>query len=194
MLKRLNKLRMRQVRGEQYLFTTFLTLLALTLAAPVARAETVYVTDHLRVALRAEPTAEAATVVMLNSGTALEVLARAEGMVQVRTQDAEGWIDARYVMAQAPAAAQLIAARTHAEQLQAQLNRAQAALAEQTAKATELETQGAPAAPTPAVPTRGLLVAWGVSAAAMLWVGFLAGMARVRRNYRKRLGGMTLGI
>lgn len=194
MLKWLSKRRMRQAQGERSLFSTFLTLLVLALVAPVARAETVYVTDHLRVALRAEPTAEAATVVLLNSGTALEVLARDERMLQVRTQDAEGWIDARYVMTQAPAAAQLIAARTHAQQLQAQLNQAQAALAEQTAKATELETQGAPAAPTPAVLAPGLLVAWGVSAAAMLGIGFLVGMARVRRNYRKRLGGMTLGI
>lgn len=128
----------------------YLWALAATLVTIVsARAETAYITDSLRVALRAEPTADAATVTMLNSGTAIEVLARAERMVQVHTQDAEGWLDARYVVAQAPASAQLAAARTHAEQLQAQLNQAQAALAEQTAKTNELEAKIAPAEPMP---------------------------------------------
>lgn len=173
----------------------YLWALAVTLVATTSvRAETAYITDSLRVALRAEPTGDAATVTTLNSGAAIEVIARAERMVQVRTAEAEGWVDARYVVAQAPASVQLGAARAQAEQLQAQLNQAQTALAEQTAKTSELEAKIAPTEPKPDLPPPALWLAWGVSAAAMLGIGFLAGMARVRRNYRKRLGGMTLGI
>ena len=174
-------------------------MLAVTLATiAVARAqgatETAYVTDQLRIALRAEPAPDAASITLLTSGTALEVIAREAGMVQVRTQTAEGWVDARYITTQPPAAAQLADARAQLEQLQMQLNQAQGALAEQAARAAELEAGSVPPAPTPASPAPALLIAWVVSAAAMLGIGFLAGMARVRRNYRKRLGGMTLGI
>ena len=169
--------------------------LAITLATITgARAETAYITDQLRIALRAEPAPDAAPITLLNSGTVLEILAREPGMVQVRTQTAEGWVDARYVVAQPPAMAQLDQARAQLEQLQLELNRAQGALAEQAARTAELEAQSAPPAPTPKFSTPALLAAWGVSAAAMLGIGFIAGMARVRRNYRKRLGGMTLGI
>ena len=169
--------------------------LALTLATITgARAETAYITDQLRIALRAEPAPDAAPITLLNSGAALEVLARDAGMVQVRTQTAEGWVDARYVVTQPPATAQLDQARAQLGELQLQLNRAQGALAEQAARTAELEAEPAPSPASPALSTHALLAVWGVSAAAMLGIGFLAGMARVRRNYRKRLGGMTLGI
>lgn len=164
----------------------------------VARAqgatETAYVTDQLRVALRADATPEADAIGMLTSGAAVTVLARDARMLHVRSASGEGWVDARYVVAEPPAAAQLLAARGQLEQLQMQLNQAHGALAEQAARIADLESRAPRPAPETPPPAPALLLAWAVSAAAMLGIGFLAGMARVRRNYRKRLGGMTLGI
>lgn len=79
--------------------------------------ETAYITDQLRVALRAEANAEADPVAMLTSGAALTVLARDARMVRVRAEQGEGWIDARYLVAEPPAATQLVAARAQLEQL-----------------------------------------------------------------------------
>ncbi len=74
-------------------------ILALCLA-PVASAETRYVTDRFEITLRTGPGTDRKIVKMLPSGTPLEVLEEdeASGYARVRTRDGkEGWVLRRYL-------------------------------------------------------------------------------------------------
>jgi len=75
-----------------------------------ASAESVWVSDQFEVMLRTGPSTSNAIERMLPSGTALEVLERDEdaGYARVRTAaGTEGWVLARYLMAEASAREQL---------------------------------------------------------------------------------------
>ena len=109
----------------------------------------------------------------VESGTTLEVLQRLEKYVYVRDkQGTNGWVEARYLTADAPARLQmgklqeeLTKARVQVSDVQTQLKKTEAALAEQTAKRKELEKTVAnvpvgpaamtPAPPVPAAPVKG---------------------------------------
>jgi len=170
-----------------------LALVLFVTGAVAARAETLYVTDVLVVLLRATPAAQGATVKQLTSGAALEVLDRQGTWAKVREpQGASGWIEARYLVPQAPAGARLA-------QLRSELEQAQARLAELERRPPEPATSPLP--PVPAVPAAPPLVPdtlWLAISSAMLVIGvvggFVAGVSWLRAWTRRKLGGMTINI
>lgn len=73
-------------------------------AAPSAGAETMYVTDQLRLRLHAEPRDNAPAVANLSSGDAVEVLDRGTFFLLVRTPDGqEGWAKSAFLVSAKPA-------------------------------------------------------------------------------------------
>ena len=65
----------------------------LMLSIPLAGAETVYVTDNLRIGVRPEPDNNAPPVGVVISGMKLEVLKRSDDYVKIRSSEGvEGWI------------------------------------------------------------------------------------------------------
>jgi SH3 domain protein len=86
-------------------------LVCLTLGAWVAgaAAETVYVTDSLRLGLHAAPDTSDRPFENLISGTAVEVLERNPSFARVRLADGrEGWVKATFLVAAKPAAARVL--------------------------------------------------------------------------------------
>jgi SH3 domain protein len=89
-------------------------LAVLASCAGAAVAETVYVTDSLRLGIHHESDASGRAFDNLVSGTALEVLERAPNFARVRTPDGqEGWVKSTYLVEQKPA--QLRVAELEAE-------------------------------------------------------------------------------
>jgi SH3 domain protein len=185
------------MRQALFLVTGLLVLLPLP-----GIAETLYVTDKINIAMRAAPGKEAALLKMLASGAALEVLVKEGNQMRVRDPEKiEGWVDAGYLVPELPA-------RVQVEKMQAQLQQAQIALTQETAKTKELTDKLAqlpgntPAEPmqipkqagNPSAAENYLNVGWLIFSFAMLIVGFFAGIQWIRRAYRRRMGGMYLRI
>lgn len=113
--------------------TRALALVALCCVSIGARAETVYVADRLELGLHESPQVTSPILVLLPTGSALEVLERAGDMTRVRTDDGvSGWIDERFVTAREPE-------RARVEVLETELAGAQAALADAQAKLVAAE-------------------------------------------------------
>jgi len=84
-----------------------------------------HVTDRLVIGLYETPALEGEPQRLLASGTPIEVLARRADKAQVRLGDgATGWIEARYVSEEKPAAMQLLEARAEIRRLRQRLARA----------------------------------------------------------------------
>ena len=198
-------------------------LLAAAAAWPMASsAETLYVSDRLVIGLRSDITDSATIVKSVETGTALEVLERHGTRVRVRGADGvEGWVEERYLTAQAPV-------RTRVAELEGEIKRLRAAAArvpakdDTAAKLAQRETElaathaaltqaksdasqarqalaaaqrDAAAKPPAPAPEPGLSAAlWLLIGFAMLGVGFIAGMVWVRESIRRRMGGMYLRI
>ena len=91
-----------------------LLAIALCGCAALAAADTVYVTDSLRLGLHAASDTSDRPFETLVSGAALEVLERATNYTRVRTSDGqEGWVKSAYLVEQKPA--QLRVAELEAE-------------------------------------------------------------------------------
>jgi hypothetical protein len=183
-----------------------------------AQAETVYITERIRIGLRAEIPETSAVVKTLETGTPLEIIERYDKLTRVRDpQGAEGWIEARYLSIEPPASLQLAKlqveltkSRTQASEAQAQLKKAQVTIAEQAEKIKGLEKNlaekpaPAPAAPIaakspPVKPTTAdtgfrISYLWLGISFAMLGIGFAAGIRWLRESIRKRSGGMYLRV
>ena len=108
---------------------------ALALASLVwtsASAETMYVTDQLRLRLHAEPRDGTATVANLTSGDAVEVLERGTFFLLVRTAEGqEGWAKTAFLVNEKPA-------RLRVSELESALGAARAELQPVTAERDEL--------------------------------------------------------
>jgi SH3 domain protein len=86
-----------------------LLCLALGAWAGGAAAETVYVTDSLRLGLYATADTSEKPLENLVSGTAVEVLERDSTLAHVRLADGrEGWVKATFLVADKPAAARIV--------------------------------------------------------------------------------------
>jgi SH3 domain protein len=110
--------------------------LALGLGAGRVCAETVYVTDVLRLGLYAVPDSSDKPVENLVSGTALEVLERDGSYAHVRLADGrEGWVKATYLVTDKPASARVLELEAEVGGFQ---NAAAAAKTAQTAAEQEL--------------------------------------------------------
>mgnify|MGYP003423117152 FL=1 len=192
-------------------------LLALWLPG-MASAETAYVSDKIQAGIRAQPVKDGPALKIVSTGTVLEVLERMAGFARVRdAEGTEGWIDAGVLTAELPARSQMEGLKSQLNTLKAQVDKAQASLAQETTKSADLARQlaektaqaekpGVPA-PSPAPVPEAAAAAgqpstehawfslgWSVFSFAMLVVGFFAGVAWLREVNRKKLGGMHLRI
>ena len=78
--------------------------LAMSLSGVPARAESVYVIDQLLVGVHAERTLNSVILIMVPTGTELEVLERGERFVRVQAEDGTtGWVDGNYLTPDQPA-------------------------------------------------------------------------------------------
>jgi len=78
------------------------------LAAHTATAETVYVSDRFEIGVHENTELDSVIVAVIPSGTALTVVDRDGGYVEVTTPDGiKGWVDARYVVSDKPSVASL---------------------------------------------------------------------------------------
>ena len=87
-----------------------ITVVLLLLLAPIVHAQPAWVTDQFEITLRSGPSTNNQILLMVDSGTQLEVLARDSetGYSQVRTQGGtEGWVLTRYLMNERSAREQL---------------------------------------------------------------------------------------
>lgn len=99
--------------------TLLTTLLLLPLAAPAERA---FIIDRVEAGLHEDNSTASPIIELLPTGTEVEVLARADGRVKVRTSDDQvGWLDARYLMKTEPTSAELEATRAALEASRAEL-------------------------------------------------------------------------
>jgi len=79
-------------------------LLSMLLVAPVLAAETAYITDQIQVGLHQDQTLDSPIVVVLPSGTAVEVVKQEDNLSYVQGPDGNaGWIDNSYLKAAKPA-------------------------------------------------------------------------------------------
>lgn len=114
----------------------WLLLWLLAALAGAATADTVYVTDRLRVGLHEDKTLESAIVDTIPTATPLEVLERSGAFTRVRTPEGTtGWVDAAYLTPEAPASREAL---REARREIAGLRETIAALRQ---RATELEQQ-----------------------------------------------------
>ena len=77
------------------------------LFAMSAGAETAWVKDQVRLNLRSGPGTKYRIIEGIGTGDQIEVLTRAEGWTQVRTETNKGWIPEGFLQPEAPAAIRL---------------------------------------------------------------------------------------
>ncbi len=86
----------------------FILLGLLFVILPVAHAESVYVTDNLRIGVRPEPDNNAPPIGVIVSGMKLEVLKRSDDYVKIRSAEGmEGWVKEIHITRDVPVRAQL---------------------------------------------------------------------------------------
>lgn len=103
-------------------------VLALGSSLSVAAAETLYVTDVLRLGIHATSDTSDPPFATLVSGAALEVLERTPNFVRVRTADRrEGWVKSAYLVATEPALARVAELEAELDALRGEVTAARAA-------------------------------------------------------------------
>lgn len=103
--------------------TRFVFLLCFLTLSSSALAETVYVTDVLKLRVSERPNSGGKKVVTLISGDALTVLERQPGYVKVKAQGGEvGWVKAAYLVYEKPARLIVEQMQTQLEQLKKRLS------------------------------------------------------------------------
>ena len=115
---RIRKLKATSIKRWQVLLSVLLSFGVLG----HTRADTVYVVDQINIGLHATRQFDSAIVLMIGSGTPLELLERDGNVAKVKTQNGEeGWVDINYVKSNAPLATQLRNATATNEALHAEL-------------------------------------------------------------------------
>lgn len=188
-----------------------LMLLAATLAPLQAGAETVYVTDELRLGLYDNEMATGRQFKTLVSGAALEVLEKSLMTIRVRTEEGdEGWVKTAYIVTEEPgrrraaglaveneklqatieaSSAELLAAQARISNLETELADAQAGIEElPELRNTNAELEAQLASVDSMVARHWLLIA----ALAMLIIGFGTGYYWLDRRVRKQFGGVRV--
>jgi SH3 domain protein len=186
-------------------------LLAATLAPLQAGAETVYVTDELRLGLYDNEMATGRQFKTLVSGAALEVLEKSLMTIRVRTEEGdEGWVKTAYIVTEEPGRRRAAGLAVENEKLQATIEASSAELLAAQARISNLETELADAqagieelpelrntnaeleaqlASVDAMVARHWLL---IAALAMLIIGFGAGYYWLDRRVRKQFGGVRV--
>ncbi|UCH52452.1 MAG: TIGR04211 family SH3 domain-containing protein [Pseudomonadota bacterium] len=201
----------------------WLALLVAVIGSAAAQAESAYISDRLTTAINPAPDDIGPALKRLEAGTPVEVIARHERFARVRDKTgAEGWIDARHLVAEPPARQQLgklqeelKVARTQLTEARGKLKEMEVVVEQEARKNKELakglaEAKAAPppapaavmSEPPPApvansgVPDTGFhfSVGWLLISFAMLVVGFVAGARWLKEKIRRRSGGMYLRV
>ena len=185
--------------------------LVVAIAALPGRAETVYVTDELRLGLYEGEQTRGRPFKTLVSGDALEVLERARVSIRVRTPDKdEGWVKTAYVVSEEPARRRVAMLSQANLQLIEERDAANAAKAaaearikslQQDLSITEAGIENLPALEKANADLRAQLAKAGaqvplswlmVSASVALLIGALAGYFWLDRKVRRRFGGIRV--
>lgn len=91
-----------------YFLFIIISLMILNGVTSVSAAEYIYVSDHLRVGVRAEPVSSVPPISVVFTGMRLELHERADGYVRITTDKGiSGWVKDIYVTKKAPAIIQL---------------------------------------------------------------------------------------
>ena len=91
-----------------YFLFIIISLMMLNGVTSVSAAEYIYVSDHLRVGVRAEPVSSVPPISVVFTGMRLELHERADGYVRITTDKGiSGWVKDIYVTKKAPAIIQL---------------------------------------------------------------------------------------
>jgi SH3 domain protein len=102
-----------------------LSLGLLYLMASACLAETLYVTDLLRLSVTEQPQSKGKLVTTLSSGDPLTVLERQPGYAKVQTRDGlSGWAKSAYLVADKPARLIVAETQNQLDQIKEQLSRA----------------------------------------------------------------------
>lgn len=196
-------------------------LLVLALLVPsIGLAETLYVTDTLRLSLYQEPGGNAEVIKLMKSGDALEVLEKKGAYAHVRTaQGEEGWAKLGFLVAEKPAVLIIEEAEAEKARLQRQIDTLRAAndgslerrlgeletevsrLNDELEEATEardeaqarvasLEEVLNPSSESDRRLRRGLIAAGAL--AVMVLIGFVIGLKVMEGRVRRRFGGMKV--
>lgn len=161
-----------------YAHHRFIFLVALMLAVPIVAAETVYVTDELRLGLHNTPDGSDAAFRMLTSGTQLEVLGRTQYYARVRTADGiEGWTKAGYLITEKPARARLLELEAEVAGLTERLQSADSELRGASDRVAGLQEQ-----------------AFAATSSAAESAEELDGLRSENERLRARLGGVSIPL
>jgi Bacterial SH3 domain len=182
-------------------------LLLCALAAPAARAETLYVVEQLVVNVNSAPDASAERIATVKSGDRLEVIERVRDEVHIRLAGGkDGWVRASYLSADEPLRPRLAERTAEVARLKEDVSRLQAQL--DTARIPA--SASAPPAPAlsvedPAGAPQGVLFAsaapehprrvwpWALGAALLaLCIGFALGALVLDRHIRRKYGGLRI--
>lgn len=184
----------------------FLSLLLLTTLNTIAVAETVYVSDNLRVGVRPEPDNGYTPVGVVLTGMELKVLDRQNGYLKIVTAEGTtGWIKDIYVIEQKPAILKLeqlqkkhLAVSTQLKDSQETLKALEAAnrsLNDEVSKLkqerSELQLIQAKSISSQQQ-TKSTWYWWLVALAVLISGGFIGGMQWNRYQAMKRLGGLRV--
>ncbi|NNF15931.1 MAG: TIGR04211 family SH3 domain-containing protein [Gammaproteobacteria bacterium] len=119
-----------------------LIALAVALFSPVAGAETLYVTDILRLGIYPTPDTTQDPIRVLVSGDALEVLERTGSYARVRTEVGdEGWVKTSYLVEAIPSKTRLAELSVATEQLRAEVVSLKASLTERETDLDSVRTE-----------------------------------------------------
>ncbi len=176
------------------------------LFAGLAMAEVVYVIDHLRLGVRANPDPAESPVAVVTTGDELTVLGREGDYIRIRTGDGtEGWVSNAYVSDEQPAVLKLQQLRKENSRIEAQAGELREALAESNdnRKAMESRLSELTAENTLLQQQLGAFTgsgvmqkyAWvfqGLLLVAIFLGGFYLGMTRYKHRVRERMGGMEI--
>ncbi len=185
------------------LFTCFSLALGISFSA---MAETVYVSDSLRVGVRPEPDNTSAPTGVVKTGMKLEVLDSQQGYLQIKTDDGLiGWIKKIYVIEKAPAIIKLQQSQekydqqtTQVKELQTNISALQSTNSSLTEQIEELKEDRSRLQLLQAKSIssqQDIKSSWPWWLAALLVLtmgGFFAGLQWSRHQVMKRLGGLRI--
>lgn len=181
-----------------------MSLLFLSCFTSVTAAEYVYISDNLRVGVRAEPESGIPPISVVFTGMRLEVHEKTEGYVKITTDKGiTGWIKDIYVTKQAPAIIQLNAFRVKYDKLKKELSAGNdsAAILEKANLSLNSQLEAMKAERREWSTERAKLMASQYKESSWFWffalliltvVSFVAGIYWYKTHVMKRLGGLRV--
>lgn len=191
-------------RNIKQRLSAVVTLLLAVWVMPVYAAEYVYISDNLRVGVRAEPVSGVPPIGVVFTGMRLEVHEKVDGYVKISTsKGVTGWIKDIYVTNKAPALIELKELKKKYEKLQKDLSKGgdTTAMLEKANKALSEEISELKKDKREWVNERASLMASQYQESSFLWVfvmlvlvcaSFAAGIFWYKNHVMKRLGGLRV--